>query len=287
MQAEIESLVEAGFGDADAQLEACERLSHVVAQQARRAQSLTVVCGEWPGQEWSKPVALGDVVRAATGRIAAFERVRIASYPEVQVELHVEALIHLVAELLANAVQASPPREPVRVEFDRVGASWVVLIEDRGTGLHEEDLARARALVSGVGIPTLAELGNAPHLGLAVVGAFVQRHHYRVLLQPVTRGVRASVEIPAAHLAQSPPACAAAPARRSGTADEALPQKPELPRRVPRQFENRFTSPRAEAAASSATASGVDFFADALGRTDPSPGASEPGTAADESRGEQ
>jgi hypothetical protein len=56
-------------GDADV-LAVSMGVDHA-AQQARHTQSMAVLCGEWPGQQWLKPLPLVDVVRAAAGRARA------------------------------------------------------------------------------------------------------------------------------------------------------------------------------------------------------------------------
>lgn len=185
-------------GDVDV-LDVSMRVDHAAAQQARHAQSMAVLCGEWPGQQWMEPLPLADVVRAAAGRIIAYQRIEVAGDPDVAVAAPVvEPLIHLVAELLANAAQSSPPATPVPVIVRAVQRGAVIEINDCGIGLDEHRLAQARDIAAGIQLVGLDELGEFPQTGLAVVGQYARRHGFRVdLSDSVYGGIRAVVGIPA------------------------------------------------------------------------------------------
>lgn len=116
-------------------VESSMRVDHAAAQQARHAQSLAVLCGEWPGQQWQEPLAMVDVVRAASARILAYQRIEVSGDQDVAVAAEVvEPVIHLVAELLANATQSSPPATSVPVTVRRVQRGAVIEIDDGGVG---------------------------------------------------------------------------------------------------------------------------------------------------------
>jgi signal transduction histidine kinase len=185
-------------GDADV-LEVSMRVDHAAAQQARNAQSMAVLCGEWPGQQWPEPLPLVDVVRAAAGRIIAYRRIEVAGDPDIAVAAPVvEPVIHLVAELLANATQSSPPATQVPVTVRAVQRGAVIEIHDCGVGLDDYRLTRARDVASGITLVGLSELGEFPQTGLAVVGQYVRRHGFRVdMSESVYGGVRAVVGVPA------------------------------------------------------------------------------------------
>jgi signal transduction histidine kinase len=180
-------------------LEVSMRVDHAAAQQARNAQSMAVLCGEWPGQQWPEPLPLVDVVRAAAGRIIAYRRIEVAGDPDVAVSAPaVEPVIHLVAELLANATQSSPPSTMVPVTIRTVQRGAVIEINDCGIGLDEYRLEQARDIACGKKVIGLAELGEFPQTGLAVVGQYVRRHGFRVdVSESVYGGVRAVVGLPA------------------------------------------------------------------------------------------
>ncbi|MBO0820079.1 MAG: hypothetical protein J2P26_04435 [Nocardiopsaceae bacterium] len=197
IQEEATLLADRHPGDAGV-LDVSMRIDHAAAQQARNAQSVAVLCGEWPGQQWPEPLPLIDVVRAAAGRIIAYRRIEVAGDPDIAAATPVvEPMIHLIAELLANATQSSPPATQVPVTVRAVQRGAVIEIHDCGIGLDDYRLARARDIASGITHVTLTELGEIPQTGLAVVGHYVRRHGLRVdISESVYGGVRAVVGIP-------------------------------------------------------------------------------------------
>jgi len=147
-------------------VESSMRVDHAAAQQARHAQSLAVLCGEWPGQQWQEPLALVDVVRAAAARILPYERIEVSGDQDVAAAAEVvEPVIHLVAELLANATQSSPPAIRVPVNVRRVQQGAVIEIDDGGICMDEHRMEQAREVVSG---RRPVALGEIPQTGLAV-----------------------------------------------------------------------------------------------------------------------
>jgi hypothetical protein len=191
------------------------RVDHAAAQQARHAQSMAVLCGEWPGQQWAEPLPLVDVVRAAAGRIIAFRRVEVAGDPDIAAAAPVvEPLIHLTAELLANATQSSPPSTSVPVIVRAVQRGAVIEVNDCGVGLDDHRLTQSRDIASGARPVSLDKLGEFPQTGLAVVGQYARRHGFRVdVAESVYGGVRAVIGVPAELVETVAPAeTAAAPA---------------------------------------------------------------------------
>ncbi|SCE13415.1 MULTISPECIES: ATP-binding protein [Streptomyces] len=207
IQATITGVTERYPGDADL-LEATMQVDHAATQQARHAQSLKVLCGEWPGQQWQRPLALVDVVRAASGRIVSFKRVEVTGDPDVGIAAPlVEPLIHLLAELLANATEYSPPRTGVPVTVRTVQRGAVIEVDDGGLGLDEYRLAEAREVASGLRLLGVGDVGEIPQTGFAVVGRFARRHGLGVDLGPSPYGgVRAVVLVPVELLTALPPA---------------------------------------------------------------------------------
>ncbi|WP_457460360.1 ATP-binding protein [Streptomyces sp. TE5632] len=197
IQATITGVAERHPGDSGL-LEATMQVDHAATQQARHAQSLKVLCGEWPGQQWQKPLALVDVVRAASGRIVSFKRVEVTGDPDVGITASVvEPLIHLVAELLANATEYSPPRTSVSVTVRTVQRGAVIEVDDGGLGLDEYRLTEAREIVSGRRLLGVGDVGEIPQTGFAVVGRFAHRHGFGVDLGPSPYGgVRAVILVP-------------------------------------------------------------------------------------------
>lgn len=187
-------------------LETGLRLDHAAAQQARLAQSLATLCGMQPGQQWYDPMPVSDVIWAAAGRITAYKRVRVEGDPALAVTgTVVEPLIHLVAELLANATQCSPPGTDVIVTLREVRRGASIEVDDSGVSMDEASLRRAREIASGRQQVTLADLGEIPQTGLAVVGTYARRHGFRVdLTESVHGGIRAAVIVPKALTVPAP-----------------------------------------------------------------------------------
>lgn len=236
IQATVTGLADRYPGDTDL-LETTMLVDHAATQQARHAQSLKVLCGEWPGQQWQRPLALVDVVRAASGRIVAFKRVEVSGDPDVGVTPSVvEPLIHLMAELLANATEYSPPKTGVPVTVRTVQRGAVIEVDDGGLGLDEYRLAEAREIVSGRRLLGFGDVGEIPQTGLAVVGRFAERHGFQVDLGPSPYGgVRAVVLVPVDVLEALAPA--GTPAGRVLPATQPVPEvpapKPPAPRTEP------------------------------------------------------
>ncbi|WP_051723459.1 ATP-binding protein [Streptomyces albus] len=201
-------------------LEASMRGDHAAAQQARIAQSLAVLCGEWPGQQWQKPHALVDVVRAGASRIVSYQRVRVCGDQDIAaVAGIVEPLVHVVAELLANATQCAPPTTHVEVTVRTVTRGAVIEIDDAGLGMDEYALEQAREVAAGRRLLGFADLGEIPQTGLAVVGRYAERHRLKVDLLPSPYGgVRAVVLVPGTLLLTLEPT--ALPASRRPSAGE-------------------------------------------------------------------
>jgi signal transduction histidine kinase len=207
IQEEVTRMTQRHLGDADV-LESGMRVDHAAAQQARHAQSVAVLCGEWPGQQWPEALALVDVARAASGRIVPYQRVGVSGEPDIGATASAaEPLIHLIAELLANAAQSSPPSTQVLVTVRIVQRGAVIEIDDGGVGMEEHELERAREIASGRRLTGLGDLGEIPQTGLAVVGHYARRHGFGVDLMPSPYGgVRAVVLVPAGMLETLEPA---------------------------------------------------------------------------------
>lgn len=214
-------------------LESSMHVDHAAAQQARHAQSVAVLCGEWPGQQWPEPFALVDVVRAGSARIVSYERVQVTGDPDLAVAADVvEPLIHTVAELLANATQSSPPATVVSVSVRTVQRGAVIEIDDSGVGMDEYTLEHARELISGVRPVGVSDVGELPRTGLPVVGCYVRRHAFRVdLMHSPYGGVRVVLLVPSEVVEILDPAGfvpAQAPAAPEAPAPPAPPPAPSF-----------------------------------------------------------
>ncbi|MFI2105592.1 ATP-binding protein [Isoptericola sp. NPDC019693] len=222
IQEEAARMVQRHTADPDV-LQTSMRIDHAAAQHARQAQNLVALCGRRPGQTWDDPLALPDVVRAAAGRITAFQRVEISGDPGLAVVGRaVEPVVHVLAELLANATQCSPPSTQVLVAVRQVQRGAVVEIDDCGVGMAARELERVRAVASGARAVGIADLGEVPQTGLAVVGGYARALGLRVdLAESVYGGLRAVVMVPAELVT----AAAAAPDTLAPSIDEAWPER--------------------------------------------------------------
>ncbi|TDD67155.1 ATP-binding protein, partial [Actinomadura darangshiensis] len=179
-------------------LEASLHVQHAAMQQARRAQSVVTLAGEWPGQQWQDDVPLVDVVRSAAGRITSYQRVQVSGNQEIALTAAVvEPVIHTMAELLANAAQSSPATTAVQVQVREVQRGAVIEVDDAGLGLRDHELSEAREIASGRRPVALEEMGAVPQTGLPVVGQYARRHGLGVdLSESPYGGIRAVVLIP-------------------------------------------------------------------------------------------
>ncbi|UJW28712.1 ATP-binding protein [Saccharothrix sp. AJ9571] len=250
LQQRAESVVKK-FGQHAELLDVLLPFGPIAAELARRGQSVAVLLGQFPGQQWNEALPLGDAVRAAAGRIQDFTRVDVTAYPGVHVAAEaVEPVIHVLAELLDNAARFSRPASDVLVTFDQGSAGWTVVIDDHGTGVHEDDAPDVARRLQRSSWRSVAELGNPPRLGLAVVSAYTQRFggvEVQLTKSPKQAGMRAQVQIRWVHL-RTPDGRPARPAvfevaEPTGGSPPGVASGPgsaTLPRRTPGQHEPDF-----------------------------------------------
>src|SRR5205085_884284 len=151
-------------------LESSMRVDHAAAQQARHAQSVAVLCGEWPGQQWPQPLALLDVVRAASSRIVAYRRVTVSGEPDVAATASVvEPLIHMIAEMVENLEPTVTPL-PLPAAEPEAGPAVTEPVGVRAAG--------------GVGVGPLPEQDDS----------LPQRQSRRGASEPAARGDLSSAE---------------------------------------------------------------------------------------------
>jgi hypothetical protein len=187
-------------------LDAAMQIAHEAAQQARRTQTIAVLHGEPPGQQWPHDVALADVVRGAISRVSVYQRFTIGEdAPVLVAKAVVEPLIHLLAELLQNAAHMSRPTTQVLVVMKEARRGWIVEIIDDGLGMPTDQLDWARNRVKGHELVTLPDLGAPSQAGFAVVGTLARRHGFSVELtpSPFVGGIVATVLVPETHLIRS------------------------------------------------------------------------------------
>ncbi|MBE1537362.1 ATP-binding protein [Actinomadura algeriensis] len=222
VQAEAAVTAERHGDHADVYL-ACQAVDHLAAQSARLAQGLAIAAGTWEGQQWDTPMRLAEVVQSAAARIEDFQRVRIEGDPDLAIgPVVLEAVIHVLAELLANATESSPTAAPVTVGVTAAAQGAVFRIDDHGAGLEEPRLTLARELLDGAREVTLADMGEVPRLGFAVIARYVRRHGFKVSIgESPYGGLQAVVLVPDAMVADPP-----VPGRPGALAPPDVPEPP-------------------------------------------------------------
>ncbi|MDT0341595.1 sensor histidine kinase [Streptomyces litchfieldiae] len=204
--------------DPDALAELFE-LDHLATRMRRNADSLLILTGQQlPPRVWTGTAEVAEVVRSAVSEVEDYRRVTLVESEPCQIHgSAVYELSHLLAELIENALTASPPARPVEVYGWWDGTEYCLAIVDRGNGMTEEELARANARLAGKENFLVAP---TRFLGHYVVG---------------TIAARLGVQVEVRHTQSAP---TTASARGAGvSAYVALPPKLLSPPGVPRESE--------------------------------------------------
>ncbi|MCT2594748.1 ATP-binding protein [Streptomyces sp. N2-109] len=168
-------------------------------QALRRIQTTAVVCGSWPGLT-RQDSHVADIVVGATSRLQGYERIQVTSQlrdPVGVVARAVEPVAVALTELMANALHYSHTDLPVAVTVQQGNRGATVIIDDAGVGMHEDEVRRARQLMSGQDQVLLTELGDPVRSGFAAVGQLVRQYGFSVHVETSPYGgVRAIVHIP-------------------------------------------------------------------------------------------
>jgi two-component sensor histidine kinase len=212
------------------------KIDHTNAQFGRRAQAIAVLCGAWPGRQRAA-ATLEDVVRGATSRISDYLRVRTVARVDIAVsERVVEPVVLAVAELLDNAARHSPPSTEVQVNVYPTHNGAVIVIDDCGVGMHEEEKVQAARLLSGTRAVDVTQLGDPPQFGFSVIGVLAQRYGFTISVdsQSPYGGVRAVLYLPhtlLTHLTRREPV--QPPASERGTVPAPAPAPAPAPVSAP------------------------------------------------------
>ncbi|MFJ9442790.1 ATP-binding protein [Kitasatospora sp. NPDC101235] len=168
----------------------------------RRIQTVAVLCEAWPGlARTDSPLA--EVVVGALSRVPGYARIKVANHLREQrlavVARAAEPIAVTLAELLANATAYSHPETDVPVTVQQGGRGALVIIDDSGIGMDEDQLRRARRLLAGPPDMLLTELGNPPKTGFAVIGKLARQYGFSCHVEPSPYGgMRTILRIPAA-----------------------------------------------------------------------------------------
>jgi signal transduction histidine kinase len=211
-----------------AALENLFRLDHLATRMRRNAESLLVLAGAEAARQWSGPVQLHDVVRAALGEVEDYQRVVIRNLEAWTVLGSVASdLAHLLAELVENALRFSPPDREVEISGRSRSGAYLLLIADEGFGMSPPDLAAANERLSRNESFSLA---SPRFLGHHVAGNLAARHGIGVRLHPSPcAGVTATVDLPSSLLAPGGLADGMAPALGTGPAAGPPTTAPAVP----------------------------------------------------------
>ena len=173
------------------------QIDHLVTRMRRNSDSALVLAGHQTSGDWTEPVGLVDVLRAAVSEIEQYNRVVL----DVQLGDAVSGdavadVVHLLAELLENATTYSPKTTQVIVSGHLArGGGLLVKIADAGMGVPEDELRQLNF-----------QLAHAPdadgevtrHMGLFAVAHLAARHGITVALAlPPDGGTTAEVHLPA------------------------------------------------------------------------------------------
>ncbi|MFJ9842252.1 ATP-binding protein [Kitasatospora sp. NPDC101155] len=168
----------------------------------RRIQTVAVLCEAWPGLARTDS-PLTEVVVGALSRVPGYARIKVANHLREQrlavVARAAEPIAIAIAELLANATAYSHPETDVPVTVQQGGRGALVITDDSGIGMDEDQLRRARRLLAGPPDVLLTELGNPPRTGFAVVGKLARQYGFTCHIEPSPYGgMRTILRIPAA-----------------------------------------------------------------------------------------
>jgi signal transduction histidine kinase len=187
------------------------RLDYMATRMRRNAENLIVLAGADPIRQWNEPVPLVTIARAAVAEVEIedYSRVQLILTDDLLVLGHAaNDLAHLLAELIENAISFSPPQTRVQISGEHAHSGYVIVIEDAGLGMSDEELAEANQRMAD---PPQIDFALSQRLGQYVVGRLAQQHGIKVeLRRSWYGGVTALVLVPQALLLQqvdgSPPA---------------------------------------------------------------------------------
>jgi len=203
-------------------------LDHLATRMRRNAASLLVLVGASSPRQWTSPVPVADVIRAAVSEVEEYRRVSLRRVDDALVAgTVVGAVAHLLSELIENGLTFSPPDCEVEIQGRRTGGGYLIAIIDQGVGMTPEDLAQANARLRGEG-----DFIAAPtrFLGHFVVGRLAEETSISVELRPSpVTGITARVTLPPSALVSHPAVDAARPDAVPGLRRPAMNLQPPVP----------------------------------------------------------
>ncbi|WP_431963855.1 ATP-binding protein [Nocardia sp. bgisy134] len=212
-------------------LENLFRLDHLAARMRRNGDNLLILAGTKQRRGKSAPVEVADVLRAAISEVEDYERVKLGATPRGSLkEPAASDLAHLFAELLDNALRASPPETDVKFTFAQAHDQGMLIeVADRGIGMPPTEMVEINRKLEQT-----AEPGpdTARHMGLFVVGRLAERHGLTVRLRPTfdtarDPGVTVTVHVPIGLIVAGGPISGPQPV--TPTPSPAAPQRQSTP----------------------------------------------------------
>ncbi|GAA3433751.1 nitrate- and nitrite sensing domain-containing protein [Kutzneria kofuensis] len=174
------------------------KLDHLATRMRRNNENLMVLSGLDLSRRFTKPLPLGDVLRAAVSEIEHYQRAVVRSAPTATVVGYAAGdLVRLIAELLDNATAFSRPDTQVTVDSHREpNGDITIQVVDQGIGMGDTELSEANKRVSA---GAAVEVPVSRQMGLFVVGRLASRHSFRVQFEQRQGGdgLAAVVTVPA------------------------------------------------------------------------------------------
>jgi hypothetical protein len=170
--------------DRQALLGALLETGGLIAQLNHRIASLHLLAGGWSGVQRGS-ASLEDVVSSALSRVSGYTRVRRSSTGQ-QREVPgpvVEPLAVVLAHVIDNAVRASLHSDEVELKVSVTSGNVVIVVDDAGLGMTEDELWRYRTLIGGEYQVRIRDLGNPAQIGFAVCGVLAREHGIRIYLE--------------------------------------------------------------------------------------------------------
>jgi signal transduction histidine kinase len=183
------------------------QVDHLATRVRRYAENLALLGGAVAHRQWTRPISVSDVMRAAAAEIEQYWRVKLVPPIEGTVRGHAVAdVVHLIAELAENATAFSPPQTRVQLSAQRVTAGLAIEVEDRGLGVSGAERAELNALLAAPERVALGELLADGRIGLYVVSSLARRHGAAVELKGnIYGGTQAVLVLPQEVLGEERP----------------------------------------------------------------------------------
>ncbi|WP_415937701.1 ATP-binding protein [Streptomyces sp. 039-1] len=181
-------------------------VDHLATRIRRHAENLAVLGGAVSRRQWSNPVPMTEVLRAAIAEVEQYSRVKLVPPIDGTVRGHAVAdVVHLLAELVENATVFSAPHTQVLLRVNLVTSGLAIEVEDRGLGMQPGEQHRMNTLLADPDQVNVASLLQDGRIGLFVVSQLARRHGIHVRLQSnIYGGVQAVLVVPQELLGPAP-----------------------------------------------------------------------------------